>query len=202
MFHDILRYITEHGSFLAVILASAATGVAAIIYCWRRFLSSHPFEIKEAYENYDFHEQRTLSHFGEPIRVRCLGGEWHRDRVNLLLKARRKMELRLINLRFVEKKPFGQATDVAGDIISIKEAHLPQEKYFLEVTWVDDKKGGKDGIFNPPVRLSRGDMVFVEVYPDIHVRGKWTGYISLDASSGDEKRTFTRKRVIVTNEAI
>ncbi|MEJ2190953.1 MAG: hypothetical protein P8Y39_01210, partial [Nitrospirota bacterium] len=100
------------------------------------------------------------------------------------------------------KKPLGQATDVPGDIISIKEAHLPQEKYFSQVTWIDDKKGGKDGIFNPPVRLSRGDTVFIEVYPDIHVRRKWRGYISLGASSGDEKRTFTRKRVIVTNESI
>lgn len=194
-----VEIITLYGGVIVILFAIAKWGK-------KQYLLNHPFRIKEAYENYDFYmtdQQRTLSPFLEPIRIRCLNSEWwHNDRINMYFEVRRKIDLERINLRFVEKQIFRKAKDAPRDIISIKDINFPQEKYYSEVNWYDDKKGGKNGIFNPPISLSKGNIIFIEVYPDINVPKVWKGYIGLDNSSRDEKRTFTRKRIVITNELI
>lgn len=172
-----------------------------VVLIWKQYRLSHPFKIAEAYENYDFPGKRTLSYF-EPIRIRCFEGQWHKDRINLYLEAKRKIDLKKINLRFVEKKVFGEPKDISPRILSIREIEFPQEKYYSNFTCYDDKKGGCDGVFEQPLNLSKGNVIFIEVYPKINIKEKKRCYISLDNSSGEEKRTFTRKKVVIANESI
>lgn len=165
-------------------------------WLYKKRLLEHPFIVRE------YREENILSK--DIIRIMCLNGVWHRDKlgINLYYKARRKINLKLVNLRFIEKPFLGQAKNAPKDIISIKDIDFPKEQYFSKVTWRDDGVGGKDGIFNPPLELSRGNVIFIKVYPAINVPWEWRGYISLDnKTSGDEKRPKpTRKHVIITNE--
>ncbi len=57
-------------------------------------------------------------------------------------------------------------------------------------------------VFNPPIDCPKDTVIFLEIYPKINVGKRWNGYISLENSLGEEKRTFTRKKVIIINRII
>jgi len=177
----------------------------AINWCWKWHLLNYPFKTKEAYENYDYYKsgkERKLSYFFEPVEIRCLNNEWPKNKFNLYLKARRKIKLKQINLRFVNKKIFKKAQNIPKDVLSIKKIDHPQEKYRSLMSCFDDKVGGFDCYFDPPIECSKKNIIFFEIYPNIKISKKIKCKISLDNSSGEEKRTFSRKKVIVTNELI
>lgn len=199
MLQNIWRWANDNAGGLTLLLLIFGV-VPFLAWVWQRHLTKHPFEITEAQENYEYQGKRTL--WGDTIRIWCINGIWYKDRINLHFKARRKIDLKQINLRFVEKKILEQHKDAPLELISIKEINFPKEQYHSEVTWYDDRRGGKDGIFNPPIKLSKGNVIFLEVYPNINVPENWEGYISLDNSSGDERRTFSRKKIIIKNELI
>jgi hypothetical protein len=208
----VLNSVYQHQVTLGEIIGYGITliiGIGIFIkwICGKNILN-HPFKIREAQEDYNYQGRRTLSK--ETIIIKYLNSKWNKNKINLHLTARRKIDFKKINLRFVEDAFFlnfilpqcwKKVKDASKEIISIKKIDFPQEKYYSKMIPYDDKKGGFDGVFNPPISLSKDNIIFLEVYPNIiNIHKKWGGYISLDNSSGEEIRTFTRKKVIITNK--
>lgn len=193
------------GEIIAIILTVIGGLWLIVSIITKLYVSKHPFKMAEAYENYDYYKSkkaRNLSPWSEPIQIRCINGQWCKDRINIHLKARRKVDLKQINFRFVEKRILGTPQDVSTELIMIEKISSPQEKYYTKMGCYDDKKGGMDGVFDPPFSLSKNGILFLEIYPKLNIKTKWTGYISLENASGEEKRTFSRKKVIITNDII
>lgn len=179
-----------------------------IRYKYRKYILENPFKTQEAYEKYDYYktgEKRSKSYWFEPIEIRCLNNEWQKENFNLYLVARRKVKLKQINLRFVDKKFYKkEAQNIPKDVLSIKEIIFRQEKYRSKMSYIYDKVGGFDCYFDPPIECSKKTVIFLEIHPKFHpnMPKKIKCKISLDNSSGEEKRTYSRKKVIVTNELI
>ena len=192
-----IEILTFYGGLFALLFI-------CIRWCWKWYLLSYPFKIKETFENYDYYKSgknRPKSYFYEPIKINCLNGKWDQDRINLHITTRRKVTLKQINVRFIEKKLFRKSKNIAEDKIFIKNVDCPQEHYLSQMNSKDDKAGGCDCYFNPDFERSKGGILFLEIYPIINFTGKIKCKISIDDSSGvEEKRTFSRKTVYLTNK--
>jgi hypothetical protein len=202
----IWKWANNNQGGLTLLLFAIGGLFSLIVLGWKQYRLKYPFVLREAYEDYDYYKtgkKRTLSWLFEPIRIFCINNDLlNKDKINLYIEAKRKVKLSYINLRFVDKKPFMHATDISASILAIEKIAYPQEKYLFKITCNDDKKGGKDCYFNPPTEISKGNILFLEIYPKINLSQKLKCKISLDNSSGEEKRTKSRKEVIITNELI
>jgi hypothetical protein len=203
----ILAWAEAHPSTTTIYIFILTTLLSAVIFLvrwiWKQYRISHPFDIGEA-EDYSDGGNLIKSKYAS-IEVECINGLCSHYPMNLHFKVKRKIILQHINLRFVAKSFPNRITDAPENVISIDKVHFPQkDKYYAEAIMHHDKKGGMNCIFKEPLNLSEGNVLFLEVYPSINVKNiinemKWEGFISLDNSAHDEKRTFTRKKVIVTN---
>jgi len=194
------------------VIALSFTFLCTIGWCiyklWRLYLSKFPFIIKETYENYDYYKSgknRPKSPFFEPIRISCTNGEWHKDRINLHITLRREINLKYINFRFVDKKLFRNPNNIPSDMLSIENIIHPQDQYRSKLTCNDDKAGGLDCYFDPPIELLKNKILFFEIYPIINIPRNISQKIKCSISlepSNEEKRVFPRKKVIIANEII
>ena len=168
-----------------------------IRWCIKRYITKYPFYILEAYEGYDFYktrQRRTLYSFTDPIRIFCLNNKIVREKITLYFEARRTIKLTRINIRFV---------DMSTNKIAIDKVFFPQAHLSFNIEFKPDEIGGFDGYVNPPIEIPKKTILFFEIYPQININEKLKCKISLEnASSGEERRTFTRKRVIISNEVI
>lgn len=201
----IWKWANDNQGVLTLLLFAIGVLFSLIVWGWKQYRLKHPFALREAFEDYDYYKtggKRSKSYWFEPIEIRCLNNEWQKENFNLYLEARRKVKLKQINLRFVDKSIFKKAWNISKNMLSIKKIVFPQEKYRSLMSCIDDKEGGFDCYFDPPIECSKKNIIFFEIYPNIKISKKIKCKISLDNSSGEEKRTFSRKKVIVTNELI
>jgi hypothetical protein len=172
--------------------------VGFVRWCYKKLLGKYPFTIKETYEDYETYkidDKRTFTSFLEPIRIFCLNNKWGKDKITLYFKARRRIKLTRINLRFIDNIPENK--------LAIDNVIFPQQHYTFKIEFKPDRKGGFDGYIIPPTDIPQKTILFFEIFPQINVTDKLKCKISLEnSSSGEERRTFTRKTVIVTNEVI
>lgn len=142
--------------------------------------------------------------------------------LTLRIRPKKGTILEEVNVRFVKRewyifydnkysfkrKPLWKWVNVSADIISIKSLKDPkvQEEFGRATTRQfnasKDGAGGCDGLYRPALNCSKGNVVWMTIEIQVHVRTEWKGYISFQLKTGNIDRAYARKKLIFRNKQV